>query len=114
MSKEGMVEAALLGASSVRLYHTHHMSFTFRRDIRMQRSHPRAQPTLWSPLRKPHLPALSDVPAPSPPQHPKCPAATPSNLDPCPGRLAQPHYHEMTIITRQRCLEAATSPPCVT
>lgn len=97
----------LVTGSCVSLYHTQPMGSTFRRNIGLLHGHPRAAwPTLWSPLRKPQLPAPGDdIPAPSPSQCPTCPAATPSNLYPCPGRLAQPHlshndYHYTTKTSR--------------
>lgn len=96
LSKERRVETALpLGAKKVTgswvdFYHAQPVGSTFRRDIRVLHGHPGRWPTLWSPLRNPSSqhPLMSQPP--SPPQHPTRPAAAPSSLDPCPGRLAQP------------------------
>lgn len=118
MSKGWWKQLLFLGrvvaGSWVSLYHTEPMGTTFRREVRMLYNHPRAWPTLCSPLRNPHVPAPDDVPVPSLPRCPTCPAATPPNLHPCPGKLAQPHlsrndYHYATKTSR-----GATSPPCIT
>lgn len=120
LSKERRVETALLlGAKKVtggwvNFYHAQPMGSTFRRDIRVLHGHPRRWPTLRSPLRNPssqHWVMSQPLPHRST-QHvlqPHHPASTHARAG-----WPSPVCHGMTIITRQRRLEAATSPPCVT
>lgn len=82
-----------------------HMGSTFRRDVRMQHNPPQGMAHPWSPLTRSCIPEPGGIQAPSPPQCPTCHAATRSSLDPCPGRLAQPHlsrndYHYTTKMSK--------------
>lgn len=96
-----MKTALLLGLSSGRQLVQHLLHAAH--ELHVQKRCASQPPTGHGPPLKSSdkVPEPGGIPAPSPPQCPTCHAATRSNLDPCPGRLAQPHlsrndYHYTT------------------